>query len=65
MVFCHINSNPNKDKTFNPSSWEAEADKSLHLSLLWSTKQIPGEPELHRATVLGKTSEQTESDKYV
>ena len=31
--------------TFNPSTWEAEADRFLSLSLAWSTEDIQGYTE--------------------
>jgi hypothetical protein len=33
---------------FNPSTWEAEADRSLGLRPTWSSEQVPGQPGLHR-----------------
>ena len=36
---------------FNPSPWEAEVGGSLDLRLAWSTKQVPGQPGLHRETL--------------
>jgi hypothetical protein len=41
--------------TFNPSTWEAEAGKFLSLRPAWSTKRVPGQPELHRETLSRKT----------
>jgi hypothetical protein len=33
---------------FNPSTWEAEADKFLSLRPAWSTEWVPGQAGLHR-----------------
>ena len=49
----------------NPSSWEAEAGKFLSLRPGWSTKWVPGQPELYRKTLsqkknkIGKFAEQS------
>jgi hypothetical protein len=36
---------------FNPSTWEAEAGGFLSSRPAWSTKWVPGQPELHRETL--------------
>ena len=36
---------------FNLSTWEAEAGRFLSLMPAWSTKWVPGQPELHRETL--------------
>jgi hypothetical protein len=36
---------------FNPSTWEAEAGRSLSLRPAWSIEWILGQPGLHRKTV--------------
>jgi hypothetical protein len=37
---------------FNPSTWEAEADRFLSLKPVRSTEsEFPGQPELHRETL--------------
>jgi hypothetical protein len=36
---------------FNPSTWEAEAGRSLSWRPAWSTEWVPGQPELHRETL--------------
>jgi len=36
---------------FNPSTQEAEAGGSLSYRPAWSTKQVPGQPRLHRETL--------------
>jgi hypothetical protein len=41
--------------TFNYSTWEAEARRFLSLRTAWSTKWVPGQPELHRETLSQKT----------
>jgi hypothetical protein len=43
--------------TFNPSTWEAEAGGFLSLRPAWSTKWVPGQPELHRETMSRKTKQ--------
>jgi hypothetical protein len=45
------------EHTFNPSTWEAEAGRSLNLRPAWSTERIPGHPELHRETLSQKTKQ--------
>ena len=35
-------------RIFNPSAQEAEAGGSLSSRPAWSTKQVPGQPGLHR-----------------
>jgi hypothetical protein len=42
--------------TLNPSTREAEAGKSLNWRPAWSTKWVPGQPELHRETLSWKTN---------
>jgi hypothetical protein len=37
--------------TFNPSTWEAEAGRSLRSSPAWSTEWVLGQPGLHRETL--------------
>ena len=36
---------------FNLSTWEAKASRFLSSSAAWSTKRVPGQPELHRETL--------------
>jgi hypothetical protein len=40
--------------TFNPSTWEAEADGFLSLRPAWSTKWDPGQSGLYRETLSQK-----------
>jgi hypothetical protein len=40
---------------FNPSTWEAEAGRFLGSRLAWSTECVPGQPGLHRESLLPKT----------
>jgi hypothetical protein len=40
---------------FNPSTWEAEAGGSLSSRPAWSTKWVPGQPELYGKTLSRKT----------
>jgi hypothetical protein len=42
---------------FNPSTWEAEADRSLSLRPAWSTELVPGQPGLHRELCLENTKQ--------
>ena len=42
-------------QTFNPSIWEAKADGSLSSTLARSIEQVPGQPALHRETLLQKS----------
>jgi hypothetical protein len=39
---------------FNPSSQEVGTDGSLSLRPVWSTKLVPGQPELHGETLCQK-----------
>jgi hypothetical protein len=39
---------------FNPSTWEAEADRFLSSRPAWSTKWVPGQPGLYRETLSRK-----------
>jgi hypothetical protein len=39
---------------FNPSTWKAEAGKSLSLRPAWSTEWVLGQPGLHRETLSQK-----------
>ena len=41
-------------QVFNPSTQKAEAGRSLSSRLVWSTKQVPGQPEQHRQTQVQK-----------
>jgi hypothetical protein len=45
---------------FNPSTWEAEADRFLSSRPAWSTKRVPGQPGLYRET-LSRKNKQTKS----
>ena len=40
-------------RAFSPSTWEAETGRSLNSRSAWSTKQVPGQPGLHRETLSG------------
>ena len=42
---------PTKMLESNHSTWEAEAGVFLSLRPAWSTKQVPGQPGLHRETL--------------
>ena len=41
----------------NHGTWEAEAGGFLSLRPAWSTKQVPGQPGLHRETLSWKTKQ--------
>jgi hypothetical protein len=49
--------------TFNPSTWEAEAGRFLSSRLAWSTKWVPGQPELYRETLSWKKQNKTKQNK--
>jgi hypothetical protein len=44
-------------QAFNPSTREAEAGRFLSLRPAWSTKWVPGQPELHTETLSRKTKQ--------
>jgi hypothetical protein len=46
---------------FNPSTWKAEAGRSLSSRPAWSTKWVPGQPELYRETLSQKTKKQNKT----
>ena len=48
---------------FNPSTWEAEADRFLSLSLGWSTEWVPGQPGLHKETLSQKNQNQNQNQQ--
>jgi hypothetical protein len=41
--------------SFIPSTWEAEAGRTLSSSPAWSTERVPGQAGLHRETLSQKT----------
>jgi hypothetical protein len=45
--------------TFNPSTWEAEADGFLNSRPAWTTERVPGQPGLHREILSRKKKKQT------
>ena len=47
----------------NPSTREAEADRSLSSRLILSTEQVPGQPEILRQTLSGKKTKQKQKQK--
>jgi hypothetical protein len=47
--------------THVPSSWEAEAGRSLSSKPAWSTEWVPGQPGLHRETFSQKTNKRPPS----
>jgi hypothetical protein len=48
---------------FNPSTWEAEAGGFLSSRPAWSTKWVPGQPEIHRETLSWKTKQNKKTTK--
>ena len=50
-------------QAFNPSTWEPEAGGFLSSRLAWSTKWVPGQPELHRETLSQKDKNKTKQNK--
>ena len=51
--------------SFNPSTWDAEAGGFLSLRPAWSTKWVPGEPELYRETLSQKKKKKKEKKKKI
>ena len=49
--------------TFNPSTWEAGAGRSLSSSPAWSTEGVPGKPGLQRETVAQKSQTKPQTNK--
>ena len=47
---------------FNPSTWEAEAARSLGKTPTWPTKRVPGQPGLHRETLSQKIKAKKENE---
>jgi hypothetical protein len=52
--------------TFNPSTWEAEAEAGGFLRPAWSTDWVPGQQGLHRETLSRKTktNKQTKTELH-
>jgi hypothetical protein len=48
---------------FNPSTREAEAGGFLSSRPAWSTKWVPGQPELHRETLTQKKKKKKKNRK--
>jgi hypothetical protein len=46
---------------FNPSTGEAEAGEFLSSRPAWSTKWVPGQPELYRETLSWKTKKEKQN----
>jgi hypothetical protein len=51
-------------RAFNPSTWEAEAGRFLSLRLAWSTKRVPGQPELYREKQKNKKQKANNKKKW-
>ena len=51
------------EQDFNPSTWEAEAGKSLNTRIALYTKLFPGHPGLYRETRPKKPTKQTKQNK--
>jgi hypothetical protein len=47
----------------NPSTWEAEAGGFLSSRPAWSTKWVPGQPELQRDTLSRKTKTKKKKER--
>jgi hypothetical protein len=45
---------------FNPSTWEAEAGRSLGLRPAWTTEWVPEQPGLHKEILSCKTNKQNQ-----
>jgi hypothetical protein len=50
--------------SFNHSTWEAEADRSVSSRPAWTTGGVPGQPGLHRETLPRKNKTTTKTKKY-
>jgi hypothetical protein len=50
--------------TFIPSTQEAEASRFLSSRPAWSTKWVPGQPELYRETLFQKTKNKTKQKTH-
>jgi hypothetical protein len=48
---------------FNPSTWEAEADRFLSSRPAWSTEWVPGQSGLYRETLSRKANKQKNTKK--
>ena len=48
---------------FNPSTREAEAGRFLSSRAAWSTKGVPGQPELYRETLFRKSKKKKKKEK--
>ena len=46
---------------FNPSTGEAETGRFLSSRPAWSTKRVPGQPELYRETLSQKTKKKAKN----
>ena len=58
-----IQAEPGGTLTFNPSTWEAEAGRSLSLRLAWSTEQVPGQPRLYKKILKKKKKKKKKTKK--
>jgi hypothetical protein len=50
---------------FNLSTWEAKASRFLSSSAAWSTKRVPGQPELYKETLSRKTKKKKNVDSSI
>ena len=50
---------------FNPSTREAETGGFLSSRPAWPTKWVPGQPELHRKTLFGKTKTNKQKEWFL
>ena len=49
--------------TCNPNTMEAKSEGSASSKLVWSTWQVPGQPELHRGTISEKQNKHLQKKK--
>ena len=49
--------------TFNPSTWETEADGFLSSRTAWYTEWVPGQPGLQKETLSRKTKQNKQTNK--
>ena len=49
---------------FSPSTWEAEAGRSLGSRLAWSTDRVLGQPGLHRETLSQEKQQQNQMGPF-
>jgi hypothetical protein len=50
-------------QAFNPSTWGAEAGRSLSPRPAWTTESVPGQSRLHRVTLSKTKQNKTKQNK--